>query len=106
MKTFKEFCFEHIIKTDGGYKLVSKKTGKNLGTSTSKSGILKREREVQYFKHMKEDGVAVSSGPTNVVGSGAIAGTGGKGGEPGVHMPRRKKSPVMLTIARRKRAQD
>jgi len=51
MPTFKE----HIIKTAGGYKLVSKKTGKNLGTATTKAGIEKRERQVQYFKHMHED---------------------------------------------------
>jgi hypothetical protein len=51
MPTFKE----HIIKTGGGYKLVSKKTGKNLGTATTKAGIEKRERQVQYFKHMHED---------------------------------------------------
>jgi hypothetical protein len=46
---------EHIVKTGSGYKLLSKKTGKNLGTATSKAGILKREREVEYFKHVKEE---------------------------------------------------
>jgi hypothetical protein len=80
MSTFKE----HIIKTGGGYKLVSKKTGKNLGTATTKAGIEKRERQVQYFKHMhedkrmltfkefvREDGMgagAVATGPTNTTG--------------------------------------
>jgi len=44
---------EHIVKTGSGYELKSKKTGKNLGTATSKAGILKREREVEYFKHHK-----------------------------------------------------
>ena len=44
---------EHIVKTSGGYKLVSKTTGKNLGTAKTKSGIMKRERQVQYFKHLK-----------------------------------------------------
>lgn len=53
MKTLKQFR-EHIIKTGGGYKLLSKKTGKNLGTSPSLSGIKKREREVEYFKHVHE----------------------------------------------------
>ena len=43
---------------------------------------------------IKEDGMAVP-GPTNVVGGGAIAGTGGKGGEPGVNM--KKKRTVILT---------
>lgn len=101
MKRFKELR-EHIIKTGDGYKLVSKSTGKNLGTSTSLAGIKKREREVQYFKHMKEDGVAMggSPGPANVVSSGAIAGTGEKGGEPGVS-PKRKKRVVLQYMNRR-----
>ena len=58
-----------------------------------------------FKQFINEDGMgggAVAAGPTNVVGSGAIAGSGGKGGEPGVHLPRRKKSPVMGTIRRRK----
>jgi hypothetical protein len=84
MKTFKE----HIIKTSGGYKLVSKKTGRNLGTATTKAGIMKRERQVQYFKHMHEDGEGgmVGGNPViNNVSSGAIAGLGiGKDGEPGI----------------------
>lgn len=41
-----------IRKVKGGYKLVSKTTGRNLGTAKTKAGILKREREVQMFKHM------------------------------------------------------
>jgi hypothetical protein len=36
------------------------------------------------------------------VGGGAIAGTGGRGGEPGVQMPRRKKSPILMNLARRR----
>lgn len=98
MKTLRQFK-EHIIKSGSGYKLVSKKTGKNLGTASSKAGILKREREVEYFKHMHEDGAcACGSGPTNVVGSGDIAGTGGKGGEPGVS---KKRNPVMSLFKRK-----
>jgi hypothetical protein len=42
---------EHIVKTDGGYRLVSKKTGKNLGTYPTRSGAERRERQVQFFKH-------------------------------------------------------
>ena len=42
---------EHIVKTNGGYRLVSKKTGKNLGTYPSRAGAERRERQVQYFKH-------------------------------------------------------
>lgn len=50
MITFKE----HIVKVGNKYRLVSKKTGKNLGTYPSKAGAEKRERQVQYFKHMGE----------------------------------------------------
>ena len=42
---------EHIVKTGNQYKLVSKTTGKNLGTYSSRAGAEKRERQVQYFKH-------------------------------------------------------
>jgi hypothetical protein len=96
MLTFKE----HIIKTGGGYKLVSKSSGKNLGTATSKAGIIKREREVEYFKHMKEDGMGTGAvgAPANNVGSGNIAGSGGAGGEPGVS---KKRNPVMSFFKRK-----
>lgn len=57
-----------------------------------------------FKQYIQEDG-AVVAGPTNAVGSGAIAGTGGKGGEPGVQMPRRKKSPIIMTLARRRAPQ-
>jgi len=61
---------------------------------------------IKSFKQfINEDGMgggAIAAGPTNVVGSGAIAGSGGKGGEPGVHLPRKKKDPVMGPIRRRK----
>ena len=42
---------EHIVKSGSQYKLVSKKTGKNLGTYPTRAGAEKRERQVQYFKH-------------------------------------------------------
>lgn len=51
-------------------------------------------------KEVNEDGVAMSAGPTNVVSTGAIAGTGGKGGEPGVKLPRKRKDVVMASIRR------
>jgi hypothetical protein len=95
MQSFKYFC-ERVVKTGSGYKLVSKTTGKNLGTASSLEGIKKREREVEYFKHMKEDGMG-SAGPANAVGTGAIAGTGEKGGEPGVN-PKRKRTAVMKPL--------
>lgn len=42
-----------IRKVKGGYRLVSKKTGRNLGTYRSKKGAQKRERQVNYFKHKR-----------------------------------------------------
>lgn len=50
---------EHIVKTDGKYRLVSKKSGRNLGTYDTKAGAEKRERQVQYFKHMGEEAAGV-----------------------------------------------
>ena len=37
----------------GKYRIYSRKTGKNLGTFSSKAAALKHEREIQYFKHKK-----------------------------------------------------
>jgi hypothetical protein len=62
---------------------------------------------MKTFKQFNEDGMgagAVSAGPTNVVGTGNIAGTGGKGGEPGVNM-KKKKGPVLAPTYRRKNSQ-
>lgn len=42
-----------IVKTGNEYELVSRK-GKNLGKYPSREGALKRERQVEYFKHLKE----------------------------------------------------
>lgn len=42
---------ESIVKTNSGYRLVSKKSGKNLGTYPTRTGAERRERQVQYFKH-------------------------------------------------------
>ena len=58
-----------------------------------------------FKEFVKEDGMgggAVAAAPTNVVGGGAVAGTGGKGGEPGVDLKKRRKSPIMLKMGRRK----
>ncbi len=59
-----------------------------------------------FKQFINEDGMggAMSSGPTNVQSSGAIAGTGGRGGEPGVN-PKKKKGPVLITMAKRKPTQ-
>jgi hypothetical protein len=51
-------------------------------------------------KKIEEDAMAVA--PTNVVGGGAIAGTGGKGGEPGVPKNRKKRNPIMMIMGKRK----
>lgn len=92
-----------IVKVGGKFKLVSKKTGKNLGTYDTKAGAEKRERQVQYFKHMGEEWTEKykksidcsnpkgfsqrahcqgrkkkvnEDAPTNSVGGGAVAGLG------------------------------
>jgi hypothetical protein len=57
-----------------------------------------------FKQFINEDGIAMSAGPTNVQSSGAIAGTGGRGGEPGVN-PKKKKGPVLITMAKRKPTQ-
>lgn len=54
-----------------------------------------------FKQFINEDGV-VAAGPTNVVGGGSIAGTGGAGGEPGVNLRRKKKNPIILPMGRRK----
>lgn len=46
---------EHIVKVKGGYELKSKHGDKNLGKYPTKAGAEKRERQVQYFKHMGEN---------------------------------------------------
>jgi hypothetical protein len=48
---------EHIVKTGSEFELKSKKSGKNLGKYKSKAGAEKREKQVEYFKHMKEDAI-------------------------------------------------
>lgn len=67
---------------------------------------------MKTFKQFNEDGGAGggaggamggSAGPTNTVGGGAIAGTGGKGGEPGVYLKKKKPSPILpMGMGRRK----
>jgi hypothetical protein len=46
---------EHIVKQGSKWCLKSKTTGKNLGCYPSKAGAKKREKQVQYFKHIKEN---------------------------------------------------
>jgi hypothetical protein len=67
---------------------------------TAKGMKKKGNRMVPNCVPVTEDGMgAVSAGPTNAVSSGAIAGTGGKGGEPGVS---KKRNPVMAPTFKRK----
>lgn len=64
---------EEVIRKSGNkYCLHSKRTNKNLGCYPTKSGAKKRERQVQYFKSIKEDGVA------NSMAAGGIQGFAGK----------------------------
>jgi hypothetical protein len=59
----------------------------------------------KFKEYILEDGMgggAVAPGPTNVVSSGAIAGTGGKGGEPGVYLKKKKPSPIIMKLVKRK----
>ena len=106
--TFREFNRHHEELNYLKHKL------KSPLTTRERSGLEKQiEDKTKVVKHhlnklhqgiLGEDGMgggAMSAGPTNVVSSGAIAGTGGKGGEPGVHLPRKKKSPVMMSIRRK-----
>lgn len=57
-----------------------------------------------FKQYLEEDGMGAGAvaapGPTNVVGAGNVAGTGGKGGEPGVDR-RKKKNPIMIGMERR-----
>jgi hypothetical protein len=48
-----EMLNERIVKRDDSYAVVSKK-GKNLGTYPSRKQAVKRLRQVEYFKHLKE----------------------------------------------------
>ena len=43
---------EIIRKKNDKYCLFSKKTKKNLGCYPTRAGAVKRERQVQYFKHL------------------------------------------------------
>jgi len=57
---------EHIIKHGSGYRLVSKKSGKNLGDFPTKAAAEKHEREVEYFKHQNESADASRFDPNLV----------------------------------------
>tara|TARA_R110000868_G_scaffold179679_2_gene419865 strand:- start:423 stop:707 length:285 start_codon:yes stop_codon:yes gene_type:complete len=90
MKSFKQYL-EEVKKPTGKLKDACW-TGYTAVGMKNKGG-----RQVPNCVPVKEDG-AVSAGPTNAVSSGAIAGTGGKGGEPGVS---KKRNPVMAPTFKR-----
>jgi len=54
-----------------------------------------------FKQFMYEDVGAVSTGPSNVVSTGAIAGTGEKGGEPGVNLKKKKRIVMAPTFIRK-----
>jgi len=57
-----------------------------------------------FKEFIREDGMAgAAAGPANAVSSGAISGTGGKGGEPGVNLKKKKRhNPIIMSIVPRK----
>jgi len=61
---------------------------------------------MKSFKNIREFAAGGSAGPTNVVGSGAIAGAGqppgSKSGEPGVYLKKRKRDPILMPLGKRK----
>lgn len=59
------FINETITKKDNKYCLLSKKTKKNLGCYNTKKDAQNREKQIQYFKSVKE---------TNAMSSGAVQG--------------------------------
>ena len=55
-----------------------------------------------FKQFMLEDGAAGgSTGPSNVVSTGAIAGTGEKGGEPGVNLKKKRRVVMAPTFTRK-----
>ncbi len=54
-----------------------------------------------FKQFMLEDGGVASPGPSNAVSTGAIAGTGEKGGEPGVNVKKKKRVIMAPTFIRK-----
>jgi hypothetical protein len=61
----------------------------------------KKFDERDFKNYIEEDGVVAVAGPTNNVGSGSIAGTGGKGGEPGVNLKKKNRVVMAPTFTRK-----
>ncbi len=99
MKSFKQFK-EEVKKPTGKLKSACW-TGYTAVGTKEKNG-----RTVPNCVPVKEDGaMGGSAGPTMTVGTGAVAGTGGAGGEPGVHMKKKKSSPIVMKLVKRKSPQ-
>lgn len=67
---------EFIVKSGDKWCLKSKKKSKegkrkNLGCYPSRDGAIKREKQVQYFKHVKEDELEEMSGAAAITGYAA-----------------------------------
>ena len=111
MKTFKQYINETKNNVFGSAVVdLAKKLQDSPKMYHSQSDYMKKEywpnrkrKEQQSKQKIKEDGAAAvgSAGPTNAVSSGAIAGTGGAGGEPGVSM-KKKKTPIVMPMSTRK----
>jgi hypothetical protein len=56
---------------------------------------------LSFKDYIEEDGVGAVAGPTNNVGSGAIAGAGGLGGEPGVNLKKKNRVVMAPTFTRK-----
>ena len=56
---------------------------------------------MKSFKKLREDGAAAVTGPGNAISTGAIAGSGGKGGEPGVNLKKKKQVVMVPTFTRK-----
>lgn len=54
-----------------------------------------------FKQFMLEDGGAAVPGPSNAISTGAIAGSGGKGGEPGVNLKKKKRVIMAPTFTRK-----
>lgn len=54
-----------------------------------------------FKQFVLEDGGAAVPGPSNVVSTGAIAGSGGKGGEPGVYLKKKRRVVMAPTFNRK-----
>jgi len=103
---FKKYI-KPTVKTTSKIEKISNPAGRTTDhveyKVTEPTGMVQRfksKREAQaHYDSLKEDGVVVAA-PTNVVGRGDIAGTGGLGGEPGVNL-KKKKTPVLMSIRRK-----